>query len=77
MNIPVVTLWIYDIRKEYKYKKMVDKKLSYLLNDVIYLDLSKSEAEMLNFLTRQSEYDKTGKYVRAIIDEEISLSNVK
>lgn len=74
MNLPIILLMYWDYTKEKELKELAKKKLSYLLNDVIYLDVSNEEKEMLEFIRRRTEYTKNGQYIRSIIKEVIKYS---
>ena len=74
MNLPIILLMYWDYTKEKELKELAKKKLSYLLNDVIYLDVSNEEKEMLEFIRRRTEYTKNGQYIRSITKEVIKYS---
>lgn len=76
INIPIVAMWIWDEYKAYKMYMHAQQKLENLLSDVIYLDVSKEDKDMLQFLCRHSDYDKDAKYIRSIIKQEIKLNGL-
>lgn len=74
MNLLLLIVIYFDMRDNYRQRIAAKRKLENLKLDVIHLDLTEDEMEMLNQLKTLSKDNSNSQYIRRIIKNQVNIA---